>query len=172
MKSVNLNLPYFSQLDNQLNSTGSCNVTSCAMVLSYFGIKGNGKGQLEDQLYQWLIDNKLSRHNPLDLQKLLISKGLKDEYRQDRTIQDLKSSLDKGRPIILHGYFTRFGHIVVLKGYDSKGFIVHDPYGEWFRSGYRTDLSGRDLNYSYSLIREVGCDPGVEASIWAHSVYK
>lgn len=172
MKNININVPYLSQLDNRHNPSGSCNVTSCAMVMAYFGIRGNGQGQLEDQLYQWMIDNRLSRHSPEDLQRLIISRGLKDEYRTNRTVEDIKASLDKGRPIILHGYFTRFGHIIVIKGYNEKGFIVHDPYGEWFRSGYRTDLSGKDLTYSYALIEEVACDYGVKASMWAHSVYR
>jgi len=54
-------------------------------------------------------------------------------------------------------------------GYDEYGFIVHDPYGEWFSSGYRTDLSGSYLNYSYLLIRRV-CIP--DGSFWVHFISK
>jgi len=36
-----LNVPHKSQLDNALNPTGACNVTSFAMVMSYFQIRGN-----------------------------------------------------------------------------------------------------------------------------------
>jgi uncharacterized protein YvpB len=169
---VILGVPYESQLDNKNNPTGSCNVTCCSMVLKYYGVRGNGNGQLEDQLYQWMIDNRLSRHSPQDLQKLLIARGVKDDYRSTYSIDQLKASLDKGHPIILHGYFTRFGHIIVLKGYNSKGFIVLDPYGEYFSTGYNTSVSGKDLTYSYRLITSVACDPGVSNSIWAHVVSK
>jgi hypothetical protein len=54
-------------------------------------------------------------------------------------------------------------------GYDEFGFIVHDPYGEWFSSGYRTDLSGSYLHYSYRLITRV-CIP--DGSFWVHFISK
>lgn len=60
-----LNIPYKSQLENALNPAGACNVTSFAMVMAYFQIKGRtGVGQLEDELYRYMESVGLSRWDP------------------------------------------------------------------------------------------------------------
>jgi uncharacterized protein YvpB len=183
-KIVNLKVPFFSQRDNANNPGGSCNVTSCAMVAHYFGIRGNGNGQLEDQMYKWMIDNGLSRHSPHDLKLLLESYKLKDDLSFTGTLKDIYASLDKGRPVIVHTYATGFGHIFVINGYNDKGFTVLDPYGEWSINGY-INKSGANLLYSTSLIACLGsANSHAEAleryarrdtsssGIWMHSVYK
>ncbi len=164
------NFPYFSQLDNEQNPTGSCNVTSVAMVLKYLGAKRNPRyknlfGQFEDELYAYMLDRGLSRHSPADLAFVVKEYGCFDEFRSDATLKQVKDWLDDGNPVIIHGYFTAFGHIMPVKGYDDYGLIVNDPYGEWFSDGYRTDLSGEGLHYSYDLIERV-CIP--DGSFWVH----
>jgi hypothetical protein len=52
-------------------------------------------------------------------------------------------------------------------GFDSKGFLVHDPYGEWFESGYDTSTSGAYLHYSYDLIQRT-CIP--DGQFWVHHI--
>ena len=52
----------------------------------------------------------------------------------------------------------------MLIGFDDEGFIVHDPYGEWFPSGYPTDFSGESLHYSYELIERT-CSPDGQFSV-------
>lgn len=173
MKTVNLPVPYFSQLDNQLNPYGSCNVTSVAMTMAYLGIVGDGNGQLEDQLNQWLKDRGLSRHDPLELDQLFQWKKVPNRFTFTGTWDEVQAHLDAGKPVIVHGYFTSFGHIIVIRGYrtDSEGrvvsWIVNDPYGEWFESGYRTDMPGEGLEYSHGLMDKVcRCEDG----IWVHFV--
>ena len=61
ISSVKLNVPWFSQLDNQLNPHGACNVTSVAMCLSYFGLPSPSGWQLEDEFYQCCEDNDLQQ---------------------------------------------------------------------------------------------------------------
>jgi uncharacterized protein YvpB len=172
-KTVKLNIPYFSQLDNEENPTGSCNVTSLAMCLTYLGAKRNPSysqfAQFEDELYNYALDNDLSRHDPHDLAVIVEAYGCRDDFRTNATIDEVKAWLAAGKPIVTHGYFTSFGHIVVLTGFDDRGFLVHDPYGEWTSSGYRTDLSGKYVNYSYNLIRNV-CIP--DGSFWVHFISK
>ncbi|HEY9644458.1 MAG TPA: C39 family peptidase, partial [Coleofasciculaceae cyanobacterium] len=126
-ETVNLDVPYLSQQDNQENPSGSCNVTSCAMVLRYFQKVGNGDGQLEDQLYRECLDRGLSRHDPYDLQTLLRSHGIQDTFRPDAKWEDAKAHLAAGNPLICHGYFTRSGHIIVIRGYCPGGWHVNDP---------------------------------------------
>jgi uncharacterized protein YvpB len=153
-----LKLKYHSQLNNQLNPSGSCNVTSFAMCMSYFGITPKS-GQLEDELYQFMIDNRLSRHEPIDLSYMANQyAGIVSSFKATGTFQDIINAINAGKPVVLHGYFTRSGHIIVIKGYDDTGFIVNDPYGEWHSWGYDTSVSGEGLHYSYDLIART-CSP-------------
>ncbi|AMW28115.1 C39 family peptidase [Arthrospira platensis] len=162
------NFPYFSQLDNWFNPTGSCNVTSIAMCLSYYGARRRvSYGQFEDELYEYALNKGYSRHSPQDLAKIVREYGCKDYFTTNATIDDVKEWLAEGKPTVIHGYFTSFGHIMPVVGYNSSGLIVHDPYGEWFSSGYRTDLSGAYLTYSYSLIRRL-CLP--DGNFWVHFI--
>ena len=168
--SYRLNVPYKSQLDNWFNPTGSCNVTSLAMCLEYFKARRKtSSGQLEDELYEYAINKGYSRHNPYDLARIVRDYGCQDYFSENATIDDVKDWIAAGNPAVIHGYFTSFGHIITVVGYDEFGFIVHDPYGEWFSSGYRTDLSGSYLHYSYRLITRV-CIP--DGSFWVHFISK
>lgn len=173
MNQIKLAVPYKTQLDNSLNPSGACNVTSVAMVLEYFKIPRNSKfkgfRQYEDELYQYCLDHRLSRHKPEDLAVLMRNYGLNDDFTFQGSIERCKEHLAAGNPCIVHGYFTAFGHIIVLIGYDDKGFIVHDPYGEWFSDGYRKTLPGDSLHYSYGLI-EGTCM--TDNQFWVHYVSK
>jgi uncharacterized protein YvpB len=171
---IKLNIPYKSQNDNIENPTGACNVTSLAICLEYLKIpRRTSVGQFEDELYRYALDQGLSRHDPYDLAQIVRDYGAKDTFTQVATIDQVKDWLANGKPTVIHGYFTRFGHIIVLVGYDSTGFIVHDPYGEWFADGY--DLNNPDGNnekgkfkhYSYNLIRKT-CIP--DGQFWVHFI--
>jgi uncharacterized protein YvpB len=173
--TVKLEVPYKSQRDNYNNPDGSCNVTSLAMCLEFLGISGRGDTQMEDELYEYAINNNLSRHSPHDLAQVVAAYGAKDSFDSHATLDAVKGWLAAGNPIVTHGYFTSFGHIIVMVGYDDKGFIVHDPYGEWYAEGYdRNDPGGNDakgkyLNYSYRLIEDT-CMTGGE--FWVHFISK
>jgi|694.fasta_scaffold76303_3 GH24 family phage-related lysozyme (muramidase) len=170
-----LNVPYLSQLDNRENPFGSCNVTCVAMCLTYLGMPPKPGTQLEDELYRKMEQLGWSRHDPNDLKTLIDSfPGYKDIFRPNGSFKDIQTSIDAGNPVIIHGYFTQSGHIIVVCGYDDKGFIVNDPYGEYFSSGYDNDRSGEKLHYSYNLIGRT-CSPESQSNprnIWYHTVFK
>lgn len=168
--TVRLNVPYLSQLDNVNNPHGSCNVTSVSMCMGYFGhpLRNPNTGeQLEDELYRFMLDHGLSRHSPHDLQKVLKLYGYEDDFRPDAKWDDVKKWLEGGNPCISHGWFTRSGHIVTLIGYNEKGWLVNDPYGEWSSSGYDTNRSGAGLTYTYAMMKNV-CGP--DGDNWVHFV--
>ncbi|PSB15061.1 hypothetical protein C7B65_25315 [Phormidesmis priestleyi ULC007] len=165
-----LNIPHKSQLDNALNPTGACNVTSFAMVMAYFQIKGRtGVGQLEDELYRYMENSGLSRWEPDDLARAATAYGIRDEFTMRGKLSDLRRAIASGYPCIIHGYFTSFGHILVVRGYDPNGFFVNDLYGEWSSSGYDKDASGENLYYSNGLIQSK-CSPEGEDYVWIHRV--
>ncbi|MEG3849203.1 C39 family peptidase [Microcoleus sp. herbarium19] len=168
--TVRLGIPYRSQMDNLYNPTGACNVTSIAMCLDFLRIPRRKRtGQYEDELYEYAIAKGYSRWDPYDLAKIAVDYGAKDFYTENATIDDVQDWLASGNPAVIHGYFTSFGHIIVAAGYDSEGFFVHDPYGEWFPSGYDTTVSGAYLHYSYRLIRNVCMADG---NFWVHFISK
>ena len=166
-----LNVPYLSQIDNINNPHGSCNVTSLAMCMGFYGrplITAAGK-QLEDELYEYCLDNGLSRHSPLDLAKVLQAYGYKDNFQPGAKWGEVKQWLAAGKPCIVHGWFTKSGHIIVIVGYNEQGWIVNDPYGEWFDWGYDTTISGKGLTYSYEMMQRL-CGP--DGDLWMHYVSK
>lgn len=165
-----LNVPHKSQLDNALNPTGACNVTCFAMMMAYFQIRGTtGVGQLEDELYQYMENSGLSRHDPEDLAKMASHYGLKSHFTTRGKLSDARKAIAEGKPCIIHGYFTSFGHIIVLRGYDKYGFFVNDPYGEWTSGGYDNSASGENLHYSNALIQSK-CLPEGDDFLWLHRV--
>lgn len=175
-KTIKLNIPYKSQRDNMENPSGSCNVTCLAMCLEFLGAKRREPGgQFEDELYRYAISQGLSRHNPHDLAVIVEAYGLRDEFRADATIEQVKGWLADGKPIVIHGYFTSFGHIIVLTGFDEVGFLAHDPWGEWNAWGYDLNIpgtsneKGKYIRYSYDMIKRL-CIP--DGSFWVHFISK
>jgi hypothetical protein len=170
MKKI-LEVPYKSQLDNKFDPLSTCNVTSIAMCLEYLGTKRREEyrniKQFEDELYRCCLDRSLDRRKPDHMAQLIRLYGCRDTFTDRATVEAVKDWIDLGNPCITHGWFTESGHIIVMAGYDDKGFIVHDPYGEWFKEGYRTDLSGKNLHYSYNLIGRT-CFP--DSQFWVHFV--
>lgn len=171
-ESCSLNIPHKSQLDNDFNPTGSCNVTSFSMAMTYFQLTGKTRlAQLEDELYHYMESNRLSRHEPEGLVKMAAAYGLKSDFTPRGSLSDIRKAIAAGYPCIVHGYFTSFGHIVLVRGYNKYGFFVNDPYGEWTSSGYLTNLPGENLHYSNGLIQNA-CSPEGENYIWLHRLSK
>lgn len=168
LKQVNLAVPWYSQRDNKYHPGATCNVTSVAMILAYFGVRPKSNVQLEDQLYLEVTENGRNysdKNSHKELDELIKSYGLKNKFSTETSWQAVKQHLANGNPVIISGKFTGSGHIIVLRGYDETGFWVNDPWGEWFSNGYR-NLSGENLHYSYNLCFR--CSYGGDNSTWAH----
>jgi uncharacterized protein YvpB len=174
LQPVKLNVPWHSQLNNSYAPLATCNVTSVAMCLDYFGITSQDPNQqLEDELYLYCQDKGYDRHSPTDLAQLVQDYGCHDDFEKNAKWQDVKTWLAKGNPAIVHGFFTGSGHIVVLIGFNDRGLIVNDPYGEWFDSGYDTNASGAGLTYSYAMMDRL-CGPNSDppGELWIHYIWK
>lgn len=171
MVAKSLPVAYLSQTDNSLNPNGACNVTVVATMQKFVGVKGNGVGQLEDQLYSLTVKHGINRHDAADLIRLFNLKGVKARHTLSATEYDIKRSIDSGLPVGINGYFTRFGHFITIIGYDdyTEDWIVHDPFGEWFADGYDKNNwsypdKGKTKRYSYGMVKRT-CKDNVGYSV-------
>ena len=167
---VNLPVPHHSQRNNEFRPSGTCNVTSVAMCISYFAKKNarqRQKQQLEDDLYLMVQEKGWDRHVHAHLSKLFPLFGLTNEFKVEASWEEIKVHLANKKPVIYSGRFTSSGHIIVIRGYDenNKQWIVNDPWGEYFPSGYQ-DKSGENLRYSYDLLSRISYSG--KSHTWAH----
>lgn len=171
--------PFFSQLDNQVDPYGACWATSMAMCLAWGGIKGDGQGQLEDQIYREFVKTGLQVGSPYDMANTINSMGriygIKDDFQPDAKFTDIIEHVSGSGIGIIHGMFTRSGHVIVIYDFDKNydAFVVHDPYGELNSKGYNTNKSGESLKYSRQTMQKLCYFPGNSSgSCWFHFISK
>jgi hypothetical protein len=145
-------VPYFYQYDNDLYPGSTCQNTSIAMVLAWLG----WKGEPDDITASW---GKDWAQDPAGLAEVFNayaeSMGIPERLHPvtNGTIAGMKALLDQGRPVIVHGYFTAYGHVMVTLGYTAGEYIVNDPAGKWsqvFKGGYpyaSSSTAGDHIHY-------------------------
>ena len=155
-----------------------CNVTALAMVGSYHTVgpsSVDGSGY-EEALLTTIVERLGgSPYVPKDMAAGFNKQypTLYDQFYASATIPQICSAIDAGNPCVIHGYFTRSGHIVTVVGYDSTHLYIHDPYGEWSASGYERNTPknptiGKLNKFKKTTITEL-CDYG---GIWCHFISK
>lgn len=179
-KHIN-DIPYFSQHDNDSDWNSGpwneCSFTCMAMVLAYWGIVGNGSGQLEDQIERDFESKKYTRGNPYHMRDWMNMKygniGVNATYSGEATLTEIKGAIVSKASCILHTDLTKSGHIISIVGFDDEAYdgvgalIVNDPWGEWFHTGYDSWKTGKNLYYSYPLMQRVA---GPDSNYWLHTV--
>lgn len=174
-----LDVPFHTQLNNDEDSNSGwwneCSYTSMAMFLRSFGFVGNGLGQFEDQIEKGSERDKLTRGEPGGMSwymnQYFSSRGNKYGFSYTFTWDKVYECLQKGHPVIAHTWLTNSGHVLVIVGfnpdaYDGTGaWVCHDPYGEWYPSGYDTDASGECVEYSIPLSKRL---IGTDGDLWIH----
>lgn len=159
----NLAVPYFFQYNNGYEPGRTCNLTSLAMVMNFFG-----KSTTPDTLYR-------SAGGPIfsgsTLANFARGYGFTATYSERGSKAIIKQHLDQGKPVILQGWFTPSGHFVVVVGYNSTGWIVNDPAGVWNQRAYGSynsgsSTAGRKVVYGYAAVEAAATDPGNPSSYW------
>lgn len=131
-------VPYFYQYDNSLYPGSSCQNTSVAMVLAHLG----WSGRPDDITREWGKDYAQS---PDGLNRMFNT--IANEHwlagalwtTTSGALEEFRSAARDGNVIIVHGYFTGYGHVLVVTGFDGEYYTVNDPAGEWsgrFGGGY------------------------------------
>jgi uncharacterized protein YvpB len=179
---VVLPVPHLNQRNNVGNEVvygdQMCNVTSLAMCASYYGATPDVPfTQLEDQISDHLINNGLSHYEPYNLEKgynTLFTRSV-DEFVPDASLDWIISCIRQARPCVVHGYFTKSGHIVVVRGFDldTQMVCINDPYGEWHGYGYEKhdtvneqDQEGKEVWMTFDTFNKLCNDGG----IWTHVI--
>jgi Peptidase_C39 like family len=145
------------------------------MVARHFGMGASKTTQLEDQMFRTAESLGVNRMTMEGMEAVLGEYGVDDRISYTASWADIKAHLDSGKPCIVHGYFPTarkvYEHIVCITGYetDNTGKIIrwriNDPFGEYFASGYRNDLTGESVWFSAELFRLVFSHDG---DIWLH----
>ncbi len=134
-------VPYYNQYDNVNYPYSTCQNTSIAMVLSYF----QSSIHPDDIFNRWGKDMAQSPSGLNYIYRYYASNSTINTYTNSSP-EDLQRALQDGYLAIVHGYFTSYGHVIVVRGYDSQYYYVNDPAGKWngcFKCGYTSgDYNG------------------------------
>ena len=118
-------------------STGfSCGAAALQAVLHYYGVE-----EREDRLMTELKASPEEGTHPAEILQVARAHGLRAEMREGLGIEDLKSALDRGTPVIaaiqawkagdrsLPAWAKTWedGHYVVILGLDAASVYVEDP---------------------------------------------
>jgi len=166
-KRIELNVPYFSQRDNPRFYWSTCNVTSIAMVLYYYGERPQYSYQLEDEMLQWILTRygEGAQTSHAVMTEMIRAYGYDSTFSTTRRWKEIDEEIAAGRPVVLAGDFTATGHILTVIGYRPEGLIVNDPWGNAL-TGY-ANTEGRKLLYPNAYLNNV-CGPN--GNIWAHFI--
>ena len=142
-------LPYFYQYDNYLHPSSSCQNTSIAMVLASLG----WEGEPDDITREW---GKDLAQSPQGLAHVFNTIARREGIRAriepvlNGTLEELQRLLREGKPTIIHGYFTSYGHVIVARSYNGIAYKANDPAGRWnesFGGGY-LGRGGENISYA------------------------
>jgi len=137
-----LDVPYFYQYSNAYEPSATCGLTSAAMLINFF----YPNAVTPDGLYS--AYGKAQGQSPGNLENLYRWEGLYANSTYGGTRQMLKDNIDAGRPVVVHTFLTGSGHVIVITGYDSSGWWVNDPAGDYYQC-YGCGISGEQVHYPF-----------------------
>jgi hypothetical protein len=165
------NVPYFYQYNNSINPGGSCQNTSIAMLLKYYGANAitpdaisNTWGTSQAQTVSGFnsVCNSEAQNYGLSATCISTSSG---------SFSALNGLLAQGKPVAVHGYFTSYGHVMVVLAFTGTEYICNDPAGEWSQQyqngGYSTTNATEGIQVHYgstAFLNAIGPDN----TLWYH----
>lgn len=171
-------VPYFYQYDNRYSPGSSCQNTSMAMLLQHYNIDITpdeitlryGKDYAQSPAGLADLSNRYFQEAGVARRLVPTTTG---------SLAGLKAALDRGHPVIVHGYFTSYGHVLVITGYDANGYYVNDPAGRWNESfkggytGYQDRNVGRGIYYSRRAFESaIATSDGYNSlPLWYHELH-
>lgn len=170
-----LNVPYFSQLDNQTYIFGpgsrQCNLTACAMYASYLkpsllSISSELGYKQFDSYYGDILSKYGDTTNHYAQTKALKELGIESYFSYSLSIFDLVLCLKKKTPVVLGVTYKNSGHIIIATGFnlDKELIYIHDSYGIRYGSSdiYEIGVEAKFDPYSFDLLKKIWVDMGEE----------
>ncbi len=170
-------IPYFYQYSNSLSPGASCQNTSIAMVLKWLGWGGTpdtitsrfGKNLAQSPAGLAQVFNTLASEAGLEARLTPHTSG---------SLAGFNDLLAAGKPTIVHGYMTGYGHVVVALGRAGSDYVVNDPAGRWaehFKGGYPYGWNssvGRSIRYGRQAFENaIATSNGVTyLPLWYHEL--
>jgi hypothetical protein len=166
-------VPYFYQYNNSINPGGSCQNTSIAMLIKFYG----GTTEYPDAISSYYGTSQAQTVSGLETvfnsEAQYFGLNVRDIGHTDGTFADIQTLLAAGKPVIVHGYFTNYGHVMVITGYTGTSYICNDPAGRWSQQyGYGgycqcNSTEGKDIYYSKAAFEDA---IGPNGTIWYHEM--
>ena len=159
-------VPYLYQYDNQDGEGeawggNTCQVTSLAMVLNYVLERDGSPKRVKPESFYKDREYAKTPEGVAQILKEQLGHGL---WSRTGSRDELKGLIRSQRPVVVNGYFTKGGHVLVITGFTSHAWIVNDPAGLWSgdnENAYpNADASGSHAVYSYGSMDEniIGAD--------------
>ncbi len=158
--TLRLEVPFSPQAPTGLwEGNENCEETSLIMAKAY--LDGNREKTLPalqtqqkiDELNAW-EDANFGHHKDSGANETMIIAekvfGLSVRQIQNYRESDIKNALAQGRVVLLPTTRDSQYHMIVVIGYDEKGFIVHDPGSDGGANNVRTfaDLKAKAIDWN------------------------
>lgn len=169
--TLQVNTPYNWQVNNDsfggtFRGSAQCGPTSACTVLSAFVPQASTddyvKSFISEMDGDWLSKKSKIRLSAFQSNYSKVLQSHLDRHSVQRkvvtlpsggTLANVEESLRSGSPLMASTKLTKDGHYLVIVGYDydSKEYVVHDPYGlyDFASSSYKVVKDGVGANARY-----------------------
>lgn len=168
------NFPYFYQYYNSNNPGGSCQNTSMAMILKYYGVSNITPDNISNYYGTSAAQTVTGWNSQFNSEAAYWGINKRASSTATGSVTQLRNELQAGRPVVVHGYFTGYGHVIVLTGFDGTYYYANDPAGEWCQVygdgscyGY-SSTAGINIKYHKNALEGAVAPDG---NVWMHSFY-
>ncbi len=167
-------VPYFYQYANSVNPGGSCQNTSMAMVLKHYGAGSVTPDSISGYWGTSQAQTVSGFQSVFNSEAAYYGLAVRDAGTQSATVADLRNTLATGTPVVVHGYFTSYGHVIVLVGFDGNRYTANDPAGAWNEvyqgGGYGgwNPTAGQYITYNAASLEAAVAPDGY---VWMHEFY-
>jgi uncharacterized protein YvpB len=171
-------VPYFYQYSNSINPGGSCQNTTIAMVLKYYAIKAgktNANSITPDYISNYWGTSQAQTvsgyQSVFNSEAATLGLAVRDAGSTTMALANFRAAAASGKPVVVHGYFTSYGHVMTVIGYDGTYYYCNDPAGKWNQTyaggGYSTTnaTEGKGIKYAKAAF-ESAISP--DGTVWAH----
>jgi hypothetical protein len=170
-------MTYFYQYANDLAPGATCQNTSIAMVLSAFGWTGD-PDEITAEFGRYTAQSPSGLANIFNVLAQREGVSARLTANTSGTLERLHQLLSQGKPVITHGYFTSFGHVLVVTDFDGTHYTAYDPAGTWsgtFGGGYPhgwEPTAGKGIRYPKAAFEQAisTLDGSTYASLWIHEL--